>query len=115
MSTDTTDTGIREHAPQAEAEHTTTQAQPMELASPRGRERLPLPHRGHDGDDTPGDRGETNQPANITPKEPTLEESWEVIKNEVTSLDYMLIGGWKEDIDTLLISVRALTFGVQES
>ncbi|KAK1218134.1 hypothetical protein PQX77_019192 [Marasmius sp. AFHP31] len=37
------------------------------------------------------------------PQEPTLEKSWEVIMKEVTSLDDGLVGGWKEDIDTLLV------------
>ncbi|KAK1235713.1 hypothetical protein PQX77_001084, partial [Marasmius sp. AFHP31] len=34
------------------------------------------------------------------PQEPTLEKSWEVIMEEVTSLDEGLVGGWKDDIDT---------------
>ncbi|KAK1235153.1 hypothetical protein PQX77_001630 [Marasmius sp. AFHP31] len=38
-----------------------------------------------------------------TPQEPTLEKSWDVIMKEVTSLDEGLVGGWKEDIDTLLV------------
>ncbi|KAK1223548.1 hypothetical protein PQX77_013579 [Marasmius sp. AFHP31] len=37
------------------------------------------------------------------PDKPTLERSWEVIMKEVTSLDEGLVGGWKEDIDTLLV------------
>ncbi|KAK1219672.1 hypothetical protein PQX77_017623 [Marasmius sp. AFHP31] len=35
--------------------------------------------------------------------DPTLEKSWEVIVEEVTALDEGLVGGWKEDIDTLLV------------
>ncbi|KAL0063655.1 hypothetical protein AAF712_009454 [Marasmius tenuissimus] len=38
-----------------------------------------------------------------SPVKPTLERSWEVITKEVTSLDEGLVGGWKEDIDTLLV------------
>ncbi|KAK1222793.1 hypothetical protein PQX77_014361 [Marasmius sp. AFHP31] len=37
------------------------------------------------------------------PQNPSLEKSWEVIMTEVTSLDEGLVGGWKEDIDTLLV------------
>ncbi|KAL0065154.1 hypothetical protein AAF712_007824 [Marasmius tenuissimus] len=37
------------------------------------------------------------------PSKPTLEKSWEVIMKEVTALDEGLVGGWKEDIDTLLV------------
>ncbi|KAK1219617.1 hypothetical protein PQX77_017664 [Marasmius sp. AFHP31] len=37
------------------------------------------------------------------PEEPMLVESWEVITKEVTLLDDGLVGGWKEDIDTLLV------------
>ncbi|KAK1235154.1 hypothetical protein PQX77_001631 [Marasmius sp. AFHP31] len=38
-----------------------------------------------------------------TPEDPTLEKSWEVIMKEVTALDEGLVGGWKDDIDTLLV------------
>ncbi|KAK1216218.1 hypothetical protein PQX77_021156 [Marasmius sp. AFHP31] len=34
---------------------------------------------------------------------PTVEKSWEVLTKEVNSLDEGLVGGWKEDIDTLLV------------
>ncbi|KAL0062883.1 hypothetical protein AAF712_010204 [Marasmius tenuissimus] len=37
------------------------------------------------------------------PPKPTLEKSWEVVMKEVTLLDEGLVGGWKEDIDTLLV------------
>ncbi|KAJ8083520.1 hypothetical protein PM082_009394 [Marasmius tenuissimus] len=33
---------------------------------------------------------------------PTVEKSWEVLMKEVNSSDEGLVGGWKEDIDTLL-------------
>ncbi|KAJ8096087.1 hypothetical protein PM082_022660 [Marasmius tenuissimus] len=48
-----------------------------------------------------GNPGTTNS-APAIPK-PPLEKSWEVIMKEVNSLDEGLIGGWKEDIDTLLV------------
>ena len=38
---------------------------------------------------------------------PTLEESWKTITGEVTALDEAQVGGWKDDIDTLLVFVRA--------
>ncbi|KAL0062915.1 hypothetical protein AAF712_010236 [Marasmius tenuissimus] len=37
------------------------------------------------------------------PQDPTLQKSWEVIMKEVTALDEGFVGGWKEDIDTLLV------------
>ncbi|KAL0065150.1 hypothetical protein AAF712_007820 [Marasmius tenuissimus] len=37
------------------------------------------------------------------PIKPTPEKSWEVIMTEVNSLDDGLVGGWKDDIDTLLV------------
>ncbi|KAK1236395.1 hypothetical protein PQX77_000335 [Marasmius sp. AFHP31] len=45
----------------------------------------------------------TNDQPQVPSKQPTLEESWRVLTKEVTSLDDALIGGWKEDIDTLLV------------
>ncbi|KAK1216325.1 hypothetical protein PQX77_021048 [Marasmius sp. AFHP31] len=48
------------------------------------------------------DTEDATEGAPNTPK-PTLEKSWEVIMKEVTSLDDGLVGGWKEDIDTLLV------------
>ncbi|KAK1233335.1 hypothetical protein PQX77_003511 [Marasmius sp. AFHP31] len=41
-----------------------------------------------------------------TAEKPTLEKSWEVIMKEVNAQDEALLGGWKEDIDTLLVFVR---------
>ncbi|KAK1225893.1 hypothetical protein PQX77_011150 [Marasmius sp. AFHP31] len=63
------------------------------------------------GEQTPLDGTKTDSPAGnkdnakkaSNPQEPTLEKSWEVIMKEVTSLDDGLVGGWKEDIDTLLV------------
>ncbi|KAK1226698.1 hypothetical protein PQX77_010314 [Marasmius sp. AFHP31] len=49
------------------------------------------------GNDTEDATGAPNLP------KPTLEKSWEVIMKEVNSLDDGLVGGWKEDIDTLLV------------
>ncbi|KAK1230988.1 hypothetical protein PQX77_005905 [Marasmius sp. AFHP31] len=50
----------------------------------------------HTGDEDAADGGSD-------PMKPTLEKSWEVIMKEVTALDEGLVGGWKEDIDTLLV------------
>ncbi|KAJ8094496.1 hypothetical protein PM082_010930 [Marasmius tenuissimus] len=53
-------------------------------------------------DDNPaGNENTTNGTPN--PPNPTLDKSWEVIMKEVTLLDDGLVGGWKEDIDTLLV------------
>ncbi|KAJ8079487.1 hypothetical protein PM082_011074 [Marasmius tenuissimus] len=48
-----------------------------------------------------GNKGAANGESD--PKQPTLEKSWDVVMTEVTSLDEGLVGGWKEDIDTLLV------------
>ena len=40
--------------------------------------------------------------------EPRVEKSWEALTQEVTALDEGLVGGLKEDINTLLVFVRAL-------
>ncbi|KAK1219163.1 hypothetical protein PQX77_018121 [Marasmius sp. AFHP31] len=63
------------------------------------------------GDQIPPDGTETDIPIGnkddakkaSNPQEPTPEKSWEVIMEEVTSLDEGLVGGWKDDIDTLLV------------
>ncbi|KAL0063374.1 hypothetical protein AAF712_009769 [Marasmius tenuissimus] len=52
--------------------------------------------------DNPTGNGDTAD-GGSNPIKPTLEKSWEVIMKEVTSLDDGLVGGWKEDIDTLLV------------
>ncbi|KAL0056747.1 hypothetical protein AAF712_016644 [Marasmius tenuissimus] len=41
--------------------------------------------------------------ATSTVLKPPLEKSWEVVTKEINSLDEGFIGGWKEDIDTLLV------------
>ncbi|KAK1216963.1 hypothetical protein PQX77_020392 [Marasmius sp. AFHP31] len=66
---------------------------------------------GSRAEETPQDNAKTNNPTGnednaqkaSNPQEPTLEKSWEVITKEVTLLDDGLVGGWKEDIDTLLV------------
>ncbi|KAK1219674.1 hypothetical protein PQX77_017625 [Marasmius sp. AFHP31] len=52
--------------------------------------------KNHTGNEDAGDGGSDSP-------RPTLEKSWEVITKEVTALDEGLVGGWKEDIDTLLV------------
>ncbi|KAK1235036.1 hypothetical protein PQX77_001745 [Marasmius sp. AFHP31] len=37
------------------------------------------------------------------PKKPTLEASWEAIEKEMRSMEEGWMGGWKDDIDTLLV------------
>ncbi|KAK1219676.1 hypothetical protein PQX77_017627 [Marasmius sp. AFHP31] len=52
--------------------------------------------------DRPPENKDTAKKAS-NPEDLTLEKSWEVIMKEVTALDEGLVGGWKEDIDTLLV------------
>ncbi|KAK1235341.1 hypothetical protein PQX77_001442 [Marasmius sp. AFHP31] len=52
--------------------------------------------------DKPTENEDTAKKA-LNPEDPTLEKSWEVIMKEVTALDEGLVGGWKDDIDTLLV------------
>ncbi|KAK1231490.1 hypothetical protein PQX77_005389 [Marasmius sp. AFHP31] len=75
-----------------------------------GEDRL---NTGSRAEETPQDNAKTDKLAGNdiedategapNPPKPTLEKSWEVIMKEVTSLDDGLVGGWKEDIDTLLV------------
>ncbi|KAK1219096.1 hypothetical protein PQX77_018195, partial [Marasmius sp. AFHP31] len=67
--------------------------------APGAEEQAPL--SGTETDNHTGNEDTTKKASN--PQGPTLEKSWEVIMKEVTALDEGLVGGWKEDIDTLLV------------
>ncbi|KAL0062894.1 hypothetical protein AAF712_010215 [Marasmius tenuissimus] len=63
------------------------------------------------GGQTPLDGTKTDHPTGnedaakkpSSSQDPALDKAWEVVMKEVTSLDDGLVGGWKEDIDTLLV------------
>ncbi|KAK1218346.1 hypothetical protein PQX77_018988 [Marasmius sp. AFHP31] len=49
--------------------------------------------------DNPAGNGDT---AKEGPR-PTIDKSWDIVMTEVTALDEGFVGGWKDDIDTLLV------------
>ncbi|KAK1218332.1 hypothetical protein PQX77_018974 [Marasmius sp. AFHP31] len=59
------------------------------------------PMDGMKTDNPTGNKDTAEKASNL--QDSTLEKSWEVIMKEVTALDEGLVGGWKEDIDTLLV------------
>ncbi|KAK1219675.1 hypothetical protein PQX77_017626 [Marasmius sp. AFHP31] len=71
----------------------------VNTTTPGVEEQAPL--SGTETDNHTGNEDTTTKASN--PQDPTLETSWEVIMKEVTALDEGLVGGWKEDIDTLLV------------
>ncbi|KAL0065148.1 hypothetical protein AAF712_007818 [Marasmius tenuissimus] len=50
-----------------------------------------------------GNQDTANEASDIPIKPAEIEKSWEVVMKEVTALDDGLVGGWKDDIDTLLV------------
>ncbi|KAK1235340.1 hypothetical protein PQX77_001441 [Marasmius sp. AFHP31] len=66
-----------------------------------GKVNTTAPLSGTETNNHTGNEDTTKKASN--PQDPTLEKSWEVIMKEVTALDEGPVGGWKEDIDTLLV------------
>ncbi|KAL0062920.1 hypothetical protein AAF712_010241, partial [Marasmius tenuissimus] len=69
--------------------------------APEVTEKAPLD--GTKDNNSVGNQDTPNEASDIPIKPAEIEKSWEVVMKEVTALDDGLVGGWKDDIDTLLV------------